>query len=82
MTQVSVVWTKRTIGNSCLEYVEVSKLCIGVRSTCIRRCRQQYVEVSVVSWGVHIVHRFSWYAMVSIVYAKVCVVMTCMKRCP
>ena len=49
MTQVSVVWTKRTIGNSCLEYVEVSKLCIGVRSTCIRRCRQQYVEVSVVS---------------------------------
>ena len=49
MTQVSVVWTKRTIGNSCLEYGEVSILCIGVHGTCMRRCRQQYVEVSVVS---------------------------------
>ena len=49
MTQVSEVWTKRTIGNSCLEYVEVSILCIGVYGTCMRRCRLQYAEVSVVS---------------------------------
>ena len=49
MTQVSEVWTKRTIGNSCLEYVEVSILCIGVYGTCMHRCRLQYAEVSVVS---------------------------------
>ena len=51
MTQVSVVWTKRTIGNSCLEYVEVSILCIGVHGTCMHRCILQYAEVSVVAEG-------------------------------